>query len=274
MTPDDLAHWQQWCGKPEWREEVLHGPDVLRFAEALKWDAEALGWPPLGHLALFLPSPGPRGGDGHPARGGFFPPVSLPRRMFASAEYQFHRPLIAGVPAMQMRVLDRLEPKQGKAGPMLLGQVRVEIWQEGEKALEEVQTIVWRDDGPLVPLPVTASLPPVGDAQFTPDPLQLFLFSAATANGHRIHYDLGYAQSVEHYPGLVVHGPLVAAQLLGLWERRNGPARAFAFRALAPLFAGQPVTLCATDDGLAARRCDGTVAQTATASATASATAG
>jgi hypothetical protein len=72
------------------------------LAEALNWDVEALGWPPLGHLALFLPPPGPRGPDGHPFRGGFFPPVSLPRRMFASAEYSFHRPLIAGMPAMQM----------------------------------------------------------------------------------------------------------------------------------------------------------------------------
>lgn len=269
MTPDDLAHWQGWVGKPEWREEVLHAPDVLRLAEALNWDVAALGWPPLGHLALFLPPPGPRGPDGHPARGGFYPPVSLPRRMFAGSEMQFHRPLIAGAPAMQMRVLEALEAKQGKSGALLLGRVRIEIWQEGEKALEEVQSIVWRGDGPAqslpVPLPVPASPPPAGDAQFTPEPVQLFLFSAATANAHRIHYDLPYAHGVEAYPALVVHGPLVAAQLLGLWERRHGPARRFAFRALAPLFAGQPVTLRAGDDGLAALRCDGTVAMRADA---------
>jgi 3-methylfumaryl-CoA hydratase len=265
MTPDAIAHWQGWCGKPEWREEVLHGADVLRLAEALGWDTEALGWPPLGHLALFLPPPGPRGVDGHPARGGFFPPVSLPRRMFASAEVRFHRPLIAGTPAMQMRVLERLTPKQGNSGPLLLGTVRIEIWQDGERALEDVQTIVWREAGEAVPLPVPASPPPSGDAIFTPDPVQLFLFSAATANAHRIHYDLAYASGAEFYPGLVVHGPLVAAQLLGLWERRHGPARHFAFRAAAPLFAGQAVTLRDGDDGLQALRCDGTVALTATA---------
>lgn len=269
MTPDDLARWQAWVGQPEWREEVLHGPDVLRLAEALRWDADALGWPPLGHLALFLPPPGPRGPDGHPARGGFFPPVSLPRRMFASADYRFHRPVIAGMPAMQMRVLERLTPKQGSSGPLLLGIVRIELWQEGEKALEEVQTIVWREAGDPVPLPTPASPPPAGDAVFTPDPVQLFLFSAATANAHRIHYDLPYAQAEEGYPGLVVHGPLVAAQLLGLWERRHGPAKRFGFRASAPVFAGQPIALAARDDGLAALRCDGTVAVTATASATA-----
>ena len=265
MTPDEIAHWQGWCAKPEWREEVLHGPDVLRLAEALNWDADALGWPPLGHLALFLPPPGPRGPDGHPVRGGFFPPVSLPRRMFASADYRFHRPLIAGMPAMQMRVLESLTPKTGKTGTLLLGQVRIEIWQEGEKALEEVQTIVWRDDGPPQPLPVPTNPPPIADASFTPGPVQLFLFSAATANAHRIHYDLAYAAGEEGYPGLVVHGPLVAAQLLGLWERRRGPAKRFSFRAQAPLFAGQPIALAASDDGLQALRCDGTVAMQANA---------
>lgn len=265
MTPDDIAHWQGWVGKPEWREEVLHGPDVLRLAEALNWDVEALGWPPLGHLALFLPPPGPRGSDGHPARGGFFPPVSLPRRMFAGARVGFHRPLIAGAPAMQKRVLESLTPKHGKTGTLLLGAVRIEIWQDGEKALEEQQTIVWRDDGPPVPLPEPATTAPAADAVFTPTSLQLFLFSAATANGHRIHYDLPYARDQEGYPGLVVHGPLVAAQLLGLWERRNGPAKSFEFRASAPLFAGQPVALKAGEDGLQALRCDGTVAMTAAA---------
>jgi 3-methylfumaryl-CoA hydratase len=182
--------------------------------------------------------------------------------MFASADYRFHRPLIAGMPAMQMRVLESLTPK---TGTLLLGQVRIEIWQEGEKALEEVQTIVWRDDGPPVPLPVPASPPPIGDASFTPGPVQLFLFSAATANAHRIHYDLAYAGGEEGYPCLVVHGPLVAAQLLGLWERRHGPAKRFSFRAQAPLFAGQPIVLAASDDGLQALRCDGTLAMQANA---------
>ena len=265
MTPDETANWQRWVAQPQWREELLHGPDVLRLAEALNWDAEALGWPPLGHLALFLPPPGPRGPDGHPAHGGFFPPIGLPRRMFASAEYQFHRPLIAGIPAMQMRVLESLSPKQGKTGALLLGVVRIEIWQEGELAVSEAQTIVWRGGGPPVPLPVPASPPPSGDAAFTPGAVQLFLFSAATANAHRIHYDQAYASGEEGYPGLVVHGPLAAAQLLGLWERRHGPARRFGFRAQAPLFAGQPIALTADKGGLAALRCDGTVAITATA---------
>jgi 3-methylfumaryl-CoA hydratase len=185
--------------------------------------------------------------------------------MFAGARVDFHRPLIAGAPAMQKRLLESLTPKQGKIGTLLLGTVRIEIWQDGDLALEEVQTIVWRDDGPPVPLPQATTVPPAADAVFTPTPLQLFLFSAATANGHRIHYDRPYAGDEEGYPGLVVHGPLVAAQLLGLWERRNGPAKFFEVRAAAPLFAGQPVALKAGEDGLQALRCDGTVAMTAAA---------
>ena len=41
---------------------------------------------------------------------------------------------------------------------------------------------------------------------------QLFLFSAATNNPHRIHYDREYA-AVEGHPDILVHGPLQGAWL-------------------------------------------------------------
>jgi 3-methylfumaryl-CoA hydratase len=261
-----LATWQQWVGGTEQRTETVHGPDVARLAAAIGWDTDTLGWPPLGHWALFRPVPGPLGTDGHPARGGFMPPVSLPRRMFAGAQTQFHVPLLVDVPATQTRRLAALEAKQGKSGPLLLAQVEISIEQDGVLALNETQTIVYRDAGAPEPLPVPQ--PPALDvaASFTPGPVDLFLYSAATGNSHRIHYDADYARDVENWPALLVHGPLVAAQLLGLWERRRGPARHFGFRSTAPLFAGQPIHLM--DDGnggLQALRCDGTVAMNATA---------
>jgi acyl dehydratase len=43
------------------------------------------------------------------------------------------------------------------------------------------------------------------------DPVQMFFFSAATYNGHRIHYDRPWATEVEGYPDIVVHGPLQVA---------------------------------------------------------------
>ncbi len=55
----------------------------------------------------------------------------------------------------------------------------------------------------------------VGQAMTTlavaPTTTQLFFFSAATYNGHRIHYDRGWAVDAEGYPNVLVHGPLQAA---------------------------------------------------------------
>ena len=70
----------------------------------------------------------------------------------------------------------------------------------------------------------------------------LFRYSALTFNGHRIHYDLDFCRKDEGYPGLVVHGPLIATLLLDL-PRRHLPGRRvarFSFRALAPLFHDRP----------------------------------
>ena len=52
----------------------------------------------------------------------------------------------------------------------------------------------------------------------------LFRYSALTFNGHRIHYDRRYVTEVEGYPGLIVHGPLIATLLLDLL-RRNAARR-------------------------------------------------
>jgi hydroxyacyl-ACP dehydratase HTD2-like protein with hotdog domain len=52
-----------------------------------------------------------------------------------------------------------------------------------------------------------------------PDDVLLFRYSALTFNGHRIHYDRRYVTEVEGYPGLVVHGPLIATLLMDLLRR-------------------------------------------------------
>ncbi len=68
------------------------------------------------------------------------------------------------------------------------------------------------------------------------DPVKLFRYSAITFNGHRIHYDRDYATQVEHYPGLVVHGPLQATLLLDFAAACAAASpRQFSFRALSPL---------------------------------------
>jgi itaconyl-CoA hydratase/mesaconyl-C4 CoA hydratase len=54
------------------------------------------------------------------------------------------------------------------------------------------------------------------------DPTPTLLFaSAVTFNGHRIHYDHPYVTGTEGYPGLVVHGPLIATLSLRAFCRAN-----------------------------------------------------
>jgi 3-methylfumaryl-CoA hydratase len=77
------------------------------------------------------------------------------------------------------------------------------------------------------------------------DEVMLFRYSALIFVGHRIHYDRRYATEVEGYPGLVVHGPLIATLLADLLRRHsNLPLRSFRFRALSPLFDIAPFSLC------------------------------
>ena len=83
------------------------------------------------------------------------------------------------------------------------------------------------------------------------DPVLLFRFSALTYNGHRIHYDTPYATGVEGYPGLVVHGPLLALLALEL-PRRQAPTEIvteFAYRLIRPAFAGAVIEATARRHG-------------------------
>jgi len=73
----------------------------------------------------------------------------------------------------------------------------------------------------------------------------LFRYSALTFNGHRIHYDRSYVTQEEGYPGLVVHGPLIATLLIDLLRRQQPQNRltAFEFRAVRPTFDLHPFCL-------------------------------
>ena len=89
----------------------------------------------------------------------------------------------------------------------------------------------------------------VGDAipalSVTVDQTQMFFFSAATYNGHRIHYDRDYVTRIEGYPDLVIHGPLLALLALEL-PRLRVPGQAvgaFEYRLVRPAFA--PATVVA-----------------------------
>jgi 3-methylfumaryl-CoA hydratase len=156
--------------------------------------------------------------------------------------------------------------KSGRTGDLVLVDVEHRISQSGSERLTERQTLVYRDVGDPTPAVIAVVLPDDSAAElWEPTSIDLFRFSAATFNSHRIHYDLPYASDVEGYPGLVVHGPFTASRLFGLLTRDRAPPRRFCFRALAPLFAGQPIRLVRTATGASAIRVDGVTAMNATA---------
>ena len=272
--------FQAWIGRTETTTDALSCAQAQSAQAMLDEPGPALAdgdaLPPLWHWFYFLPR-APQAtldGDGHPQRGGFLPPIPYPRRMFAGARVQWHRPLVIGMPAQREARIGDVVLKSGKSGRLAFVTVTCRFLQHGELCIEESQDIVYREPGGPVAAPVAAPWAPVPEGSWTrvlqPDTRLLFRFSALTFNAHRIHYDRAYASEVEGYPGLVVHGPLTAVLLSELIRQSTArPMRAFSFRGVAPLFDLGPVrlvgTLAGDDVALQAQGPDGAAALVATA---------
>ncbi len=259
-TAVDIEHLRSWIGRSEQADDVA-GPVPLRALTAtLDRDDPPLpgsGWvPPCWHWLYFLPlqRQSEIGADGHPRRGGFLPPVPLPRRMWAGSRLDFLSPIGVGQALTRVSRIADVRLKEGRSGPLVFVKLRHEIAADGQTAIAEEQDIVYRElpqPGEAAPEP----LPAPADAEWTrkivPDEVLLFRYSALTFNGHRIHYDRRYVTDVEGYPGLVVHGPLIATLLLDLLRRQRPAARVlrFAFKALHPVFDVAPFEVCGRADG-------------------------
>ena len=207
--------------------------------------------PPLWHWLYFaewVPQ-SELGPDGHPRQGAFLPPLPERRRMFGGGRLTFHGPLRRGDTVTRRAGVSSVRTRRGGSGWLLLVTVRHEFSMDGEVLAVEERDIVYRDPGaPSSPGAAADAGAEPGDPwrfELNPDPTLLFRFSALTANAHRIHYDLPYATEVEGYPGLVVHGPLLALGLLELPRRfaPELPVREYAYRARRPVFAGSPIVL-------------------------------
>ena len=254
MLPD-LDHLRNWIGRTETSHDNATLAPLRALAATLDRDdvPERAGdaVPPLWHWLYFLPMArqSQLGADGHPQRGGFLPPVPLPRRMWAGSRLAFLAPLCAGQALRRESRIEDVRIKQGRSGALVFVQVLHEIHGEAALAIRETHDIVYRD---VTPAPERAPAPAAapGQAQWqrriVPDPVLLFRYSALTFNGHRIHYDHPYATQVEGYPGLVVHDPLLATLLLDLLRRElpHAQVRQFAFRAVRPLFDTAPFLVC------------------------------
>jgi len=269
VSAAEIAAWRAWIGKAESRAEVLALEPLRRFAAAVQADLDVeRQFPALGHWAYFL-RVGPTGAlsaDGHWRSGGLMPPVMLQRRMFAGAAMEFSAPLQLNREAIMTSTVCDVTHKAGRSGELVLVELEHRISQDGSERMRERQTFVFRSAGPSTPAVIARTIEPrPGDVTLQPSTVDLFRFSAVTFNSHRIHYDLPYVTGTEGYPGLIVQGPYTAAKLFQLAARDSAPIRRFTFRATAPLFADQPVTLRkASDSEYHAIRCDGETAMTAT----------
>ena len=241
---------QDWIGRSEKVDDTVTPTPYAALAATLdqpdtQRPAPGTPLPLLWHWLYFLPihPQADIGPDGHAKRGGFMPPVPLPRRMWAGSDFEFHEPLRIGDALSRTSTVVHVKEKSGRSGSLIFVSVRHEIRRNGADAvaLTEHHHIVYRaaaGPGDLAPSPQAAS--PQGEwaRRIVPDDVLLFRYSALTFNGHRIHYDRKHATEVEGYPGLIVHGPLIATLLMDLLRRHRPDAQVlrFEFKAVRPTF--------------------------------------
>ena len=252
-----LTHLQSWVGKTQTVDDDITSAPVRALSATLDRDdtvpvAGSTVLPPLWHWLYFLPQQRQSeiGPDGHPRRGGFLPPVPLPRRMWAGGRlcWLTENPLLVGQAVRRVSSIASVTHKAGRTGDLLFVLVKHEVHNAKGLALTEEHDIVYRaaaQPGDPVPQPVAAEQGAAWQREIVPDDVLLFRYSALTFNGHRIHYDRRYVTEVEGYPGLIVHGPLIATLLVDLVRRHVPDAfvKSFNFKAVRPTFDLHPFRL-------------------------------
>ena len=253
----DLPHLTSWVGKTHFSRDTITPRLAASLAAVLDEPTQfaegelaptGIQWclsPPIAPMSRLGP-------DGHPARGGFLPPVPLPRRMWAGGRLRFHGDFRVGDTIERRSTVKDVEAKEGRSGSLCFVTVAHEYHGAAGLLLSEEQDIVYRAITPTVLAPAPDA-PPRGEirAEIAATPVLLARYSAVTFNGHRIHYDRDYTRDEELYPGLVVHGPLQATWLLRMARGELGGSlpEAFDFRGRSPLFDGQTVSVNARRDG-------------------------
>ena len=250
----DLDHLRGWVGRREDVSDLIAPSRVAALAATLDRDdvppVAGDPLPPPWHWTLCVPAARQSaiGPDGHPARGGFLPPVPLPRRMWAGGRLAFPQPLRVGEAVQRRSQVMSVEHKSGRSGELVFVLVRHEFHGANGLAITEEHDIVYRDM-PVAGAPALAFTKAPAECawqrQIVPDDVLLFRYSALTFNSHRIHYDRRYVTQVEGYPGLMVHGPLIATLLVDL-VRRHAPGafiKRFSFKAVRPTFDLHPFRL-------------------------------
>jgi len=251
----DIKTLRGWIGRTESLSDHVTPAPIAALSATLDREVPELEpgdlLPPFWHWLYFLPihRQSELDQDGHLRRGEFLPPVPLPRRMWAGSRLEFHGRLRVGDRISRASLISDVNYKEGRSGPLVFVTVRHQISNPEGLAVTEHQDLVFRESakpGDTVPAGKTGLADSQWQRVIFPDPIMLFRYSALTFNAHRIHYDRRYAMEVEGYPGLVVHGPLIATLLLELLHRNCPDAvmGRFTFRAIRPLFDTAGFSVC------------------------------
>jgi 3-methylfumaryl-CoA hydratase len=242
----DLDHLRSWIGKKEIHHDIATAFPVQALAATLDRKdpppktGDAI--PHSGHWLYFLETAvnTDLSHDGHPKRGGFLPPVSLPRRMWAGGRIDFRAPVRVGDSISRESEILSVEAKSGKSGDLVFVTVRHTVKAGSTVAIVEEHDIVYREaakPGEAAPAGKPAPQTAAWRRELQTDEAVLFRYSALIFNAHRIHYDIDYCRDVEGYPGLIVHGPLQTTLLLDLCRRSDPrPVRTLDYRATHPVF--------------------------------------
>jgi 3-methylfumaryl-CoA hydratase len=257
MTVTTTTDLSRWIGKTETVDDTVTATPYAALSATLDRPAErppvGTPLPPLWHWLYFLPlyRQSEVGPDGHAKRGSFLPPVPLPRRMWAGSQFEFKGLLRVGDRIRRVSTIADVTEKSGRTGPLVFVKVRHEITanEQSSPSIIEFHDIVYREAAkPDDPAPPPKRAPEDGAWQrhWVPDDVLLFRYSALTFNGHRIHYDRKYVTEVEGYPGLIVHGPMIATLLLDLlrWQLPAANVTRYQFRAVRPIFDIHPFDVC------------------------------
>ena len=260
MSEVDLDELRGWIGKTQSDEDVIDARHARLMAATVD-DAQAerlrdgARLPPLWHWLYFLDAQpaSALGRDGHPARGGFLPPVPLPNRMWAGGRVSFLAPIPIGSRVRKTSRILAVEHKHGRSGELVFVTVEHRLDSAGEETLlREEHDIVYKTavSGATPSRPMAEPLEGATRLTYTPTSTTLFRYSALTFNGHRIHYDADYCREVEGYRNLVIHGPLTATRLAGFAESVSGERlQSFSYRGVAPAILGDTITLHAARRG-------------------------
>jgi itaconyl-CoA hydratase/mesaconyl-C4 CoA hydratase len=249
MSSTDLSAW---LGKQQTVVDRMDPGHAARIAVTLGDPIPEVGMrlSPLWHWAFFLETVpiAQTGLDGHPARGSFLPPADNRNRMWAGGRVKFDGALEVGVEARKTSTVTAIQEKKGRTGSLLFVTVKHDIEQNGKLVVSEEQDIVYREPSP----PKLQGTEPAPPSQWSesvdPSPVLLFRYSAVTFNSHRIHYDHPYVTQTEGYPGLVIHGPLIATMMCRAFAHAhpNASIKHLAYRGLRPLIAPKGFSVAGT----------------------------